>query len=571
MQYRRLQMKAIYKRAIWTTLISFAILLVAYIFDGPLSAKTLEYSDKAIHWYALIPPILAVALAIIIRKVLIALLAGVVIGAALIHGFSALPLIKATVVTYLWGNFADEFSVLIVLFVFALIGMVSIINKGGGTLGVVNLFMHAVRGARSACIATMVMGLAIFFDDYTNTIVVGSTMRTLTDKMKISREKLAYIVDSTTAPIAGLALISTWIGFEVEQLQHIAKSMGLTIGGYGLFVQMLPYRYYCIFTIVFVFFVSFFRRDFGPMLHAERRAWFQGLVSNPDSDSETTMEFSESHVKDGVPARWYNAVIPVATVVISCLVGLIIVGSKSPMMAGKTFEFFSFSSWYGCFIGVGQVSNGIPMILCGASVLGALVAGVLFYAQRILNLNDVFRAFFHGWRIIFVIAALLVLAWAIRQVCDELGTAYFILAIVQNLISAHWLPLAIFFISSLTAFATGTSWGTMGILFPILAPVAANSGDLGFVVICLGAILDGAIFGDHCSPISDTTILSSISTNCDLIDHVKTQLPYALVTALVAGLAGYVPASFGVPYLVTYCIGVGALLAVIFLLGRRIK
>lgn len=563
-------MKSAYKRSIIAGSISLAILLAAYLFDGPLSQKTLEYSKVAVHWYSLIPPILAVTLAIMIRRVLIALLVGVIAGAALFHGFNPITLLKVTAVSYLWGNFASQFSILIVIFVFALIGMVSIINKGGGTLGVVNLFMRAVRGARSACIATMAMGLAIFFDDYTNTIVVGSTMRTLTDKMKISREKLAYIVDSTTAPIAGIALISTWIGFEVEQLQHIAKAMHLDIGGYGLFVQMLPYRYYCIFTIVFVFFISFFRRDFGPMLHAERRAWFKGLVSNPDAKSVTTTEFSESHVKEGAPARWYNAVIPVVIVVFTCLIGLVIVGSQSPVMAGKEFSLFSFTSWYNCFIGVGQVENGIPIILCGASIVGALVAAFLLLGQRVLNFNDVLRAFFHGWRIIFVIAALLVLAWAIRQVCDELGTAFFILAIVQNLISPEWLPLAIFFIASLTAFATGTSWGTMGILFPILAPVAANSGDLGYLVISLGAILDGAIFGDHCSPISDTTILTSISTNCDLIDHVKTQLPYALVTALIAGIAGYVPASFGVPFLATYCIGVALIAAVIFLIGKKV-
>jgi Na+/H+ antiporter NhaC len=564
-------MKKVHRRGLVGVLISLAILFVAYLFDGALSSKTLEYSDRVIHWYVLIPPLVTVGLAFVIRRILVALLIGVVTGALIIHNFHIVAAAKATVVTYLWGNFSNEFSYLIVIFVFALIGMVSIVNKGGGTLGVVELFARTIRGARSACLATMAMGLAIFFDDYTNTIVVGSTMRSLTDRMKISREKLAYIVDSTTAPIAGLALISTWIGFEVEQLQHVATSMHMDIGGYGLFVKMLPYRYYCIFTIMFVFLISFLRRDFGPMLKAERRAWYRGLVSNPESMSVTSHEFSESHVKDGAPARWYNAATPVLVVVLSCLVGLVVVGAESPAMADKVFNLFSFSSWYDSFIGVGQVKNGIPMILCVASIVGAVFASILFLSQKILSVGDVLRAFFHGWRIIFVIAALLVLAWAIRQVCYELGTAYYILAIVQNLFSPNWLPLAIFIIASLTAFATGTSWGTMGILFPILAPVAANSGDIGFVVICLGAILDGAIFGDHCSPISDTTILSSISTNCDLIDHVRTQLPYALVVAAIAGIAGYIPASFGTPFLATYCLGLALMVAIVFLLGRKIS
>jgi len=492
-------------------------------------------------------------------------------GVILIHGINPITVIKETSTNYLWGNFSNQFSILIVLFVFALIGMVSIINRGGGTLGVVNLFSKAVRGARSAGLATMAMGFSIFFDDYANTIVVGSTMRSLTDKMRISREKLAYIVDSTTAPIAGLALISTWIGFEVEQLRHVTENLKLSMSGYELFLHMLPYRYYCIFTLVLVFFITFLRRDFGPMLKAERRARFMGLLTNPDSDEVTSQEFTENHVKPNIPHRWYNAVIPVTSVVLSCLIGLVLVGTQSPNMVGKVFCITSWDSWYTCFTGVGLVDNGIPMILAGSAIAGSIIAALLMLAQGILTIKDIAKAWFHGWRIIFVIAALLIFTWALRQVCDELGTAYFILAAASDLIGTFWLPLTIFIISSMIAFATGTSWGTMGILFPIFAPVAGITGDISILVISMSAILDGAIFGDHCSPISDTTVLSSISSSCGLMDHVRTQMPYALTIAVVAAIAGYIPAALGLPVLSTYALGLGIIIAIMFTIAKRIN
>lgn len=558
------------KRVVPSLGIPLLILVTAYIFDNTLSQRSLEFSETAAHWYALIPPLIAVSIALIFRRILVALFAGVLSGALLIHDFQPVVAIRETAVNYLWENFSNEFSMLFVVFVFALIGMVSLINKGGGTLGVVNLFAKAVKGARSACLTTMAMGLAIFFDDYTNTIIVGSTMRTLTDRMKISREKLAYLVDSTTAPIAGLALISTWIGFEVEQLQHIVGTANLEIGGYGLFLKMLPYRFYCLFTIVFVFAISFFRRDFGPMLKAERRAVESGVVSNPESNTVTTYEFAESHVKEGAPERWYNAAIPIITVIATAFAGILFCGGKVATANGETFSPLSWHCISGAFMNIGQVENAIPIVLAASAIAGSIVAIVLLSSQRILSAKEIAQCWFHGWRIIFVIAGLLVLAWAIRQVTEELGTAYFILAIIHDNIASFWLPLAIFGISSVIAFCTGTSWGTMGILFPIFGPIATVTGNIGFLAISMSAVLDGAIFGDHCSPISDTTILSSLSSNCDHIDHVRTQLPYALVTAVIAGVAGYIPAALGVPLIPTYLMGLVLIGLVIFLLGRKI-
>ena len=333
----------------------------------------------------LVPPLIAVSLALTTRRILLSLLVAIVSGVSIIHNFQPITVARETVTNYLWGNFANEFSMLFVLFVFLLIGMISIINRGGGTLGVVNFFAKAVRGARSACIATVAMGFAIFFDDYTNTIIVGTTMRNLTDKMRVSREKLAYLVDSTTAPIAGIALISTWIGFEVEQLQHITESQGLGLSGYALFLQMLPYRYYCIFTIFFVIAIALSRRDFGPMLKAERRTWFKGLVSRPNNEGLTSMEFAESHVKENIPHRAVNAVIPVLTVILCCISGILYLGSQGSAMHGVDFNLFSMTCWYKCFIGIGQVENGIPIVLCLSALMGTLFASVLFLTQRILN------------------------------------------------------------------------------------------------------------------------------------------------------------------------------------------
>jgi len=560
------------KTSIWTwsiVAVLIGVVIVSYFYDTEVSAKASQFTEKEIHWFSLIPPILAVILALILRKVILALSLSIIVGIGLIHGFNPVTLVKIAATDYLWSNFANQFGLMFIGFVFALIGMVSIINRNGGTQGVINIFKRTVKSARRASLATIGMGLAIFFDDYTNTIIVGSTMRNLTDALKVSREKLAYLVDSTAAPIAGIAIISTWIGFEVEQLQHISDLLKLDLGGYNIFFQMVPFRFYCIFTIAFVILNSVLRRDFGPMLHAEKRAIETGDTFAKEDDTTLTDDFAESRPKKGIPERWYNAVVPVALVILTLVSGILIAGTNSPAMKDQQFNILSFNTWYLSFVGIEQINNGIPTVLCIAAMFGSIVAAIMSITQKLLTPFETLKAWLHAWKIIFVVAAFIILAWTIRQVCDELGVSYFLLGATKDYISSIWIPIIVFLISAAIGFATGTSWGAMAILIPTMAPLAFNIGGLPILVFTMAAVLDGSIFGDHCSPISDTTVLSSISSGCDHVEHVKTQMPYAIVTMIVAALAGYLPAALGVPAIISYITGLAAIILILFVFGTN--
>lgn len=527
-------------------------------------------SVKVGTWVSLLPPLLAIILAICLRKVLLSLTLSIWLGASISYSLNPLKSAWYAASHYIWGNFIGEFSLMILAFVFVLIGMVNIINKGGGMAGVVNLITRIARCARTACISAACMGTLIFFDDYTNTIVVGTTMRSFTDRMRVSREKLAYIVDSTSAPLAGLAVISTWIGFEVLQLHRVGEFLGVGESGYALFLHALPYRFYCIYAIVFVFIVSILRRDFGPMLAAERRAFQQGEVVDPDPDADHSAEpmLKAADPKPGVPERWYNAAIPVFSVLAFLVVGILWRGSQLMEEAGLSFSLMSFESIRECFVRIGGDGNTLFTLMLGGAGAGTIVSALLFIGQRILNAKDVAMAFLSGWRIIPA-ATILILAWSIREVCDDLGTALFLSSLVKGVVSPIMLPVAIFLISSAVSFATGTSFGAMGLLLPTVAPLAYTLGNPIIFFMSLGSVLDGAIFGDHCSPISDTTVLSSISSSCDLSDHVRTQMPYAILCMIAAIVCGYLPAALGVTPWGLYGAGCALLIGVLLLIGRN--
>ena len=532
----------------------------------------LEGEAKLARWTALLPPIVAILLALVIRQIIPALFIAVWLGACLHNGSDPLTGLWFALHDYLWGNLTDSFNGLIFLFTFSLVGMVGVVTRMGGTHGLVEAIAKTAKTRRSTQLATAGMGVAVFFDDYANTVVVGTTMRALTDRMKISREKLAYLVDSTAAPIAGIAVISTWIGYEVEQFDRVADFVGLEIGGYALFFQVLPYRFYCIFTLVMVGLICWLGRDFGPMLTAERRA-AAGEPLRPGSRLLVSSAIAHIRPAEGVPLRWYNAVIPVGMVVAGTFGGMLWLGAQSTLFTEadpvRAFSLLSFNDWRDAFIGVGEFDNGGPQVLSAAAVAGSLLAIVMAIGQGILPVKETLSSWLGGARIMVLANTVLLMAWAIRSVCGDVGTSLYLTAALYGVVSAVWLPLMVFLLAAVVAFSTGTSWGTMGILLPTVGPMAFAFGDPMILILCLGAVLDGAIFGDHCSPLSDTTVLSSISSAVDHVDHVRTQAPYALTAMVAAGLCGYLFCASGGPVWGAYALGAAAITATVMLLGRR--
>lgn len=490
--------------------------------------------------WSLLPAFLAILLALWTKQVLIALLGGIWSGVLIQHG---LGLSFPKTLDVIVQTAADVDKLKVITFTMALGGMVGIVAASGGTRGIVEKVSRFAHDARSSSIATWVMGLAVFFDDYASTLLTGSTMRPVTDRARVSREKLSYIVDSTAAPIASLALVSTWIGYEVSVLGEAMTAAKLPGDPYDIFIQGIPSRFYPIFALAFVFMVAFRKRDFGPMFHAEQRAFRTGQVlregASPLMDAET-----EGHldVADDKKPMASLAIVPIVSLMGALLLCLWVLGSDASYDA----------------------------LLYGAAV-GMAVAGLMPMVLGRMNLEQVMNALTNGIRSTTLAIIVLVLAWSVGKVMNDLQAGPYVAALIHGSLPASLLPTVTFLLAGVMALATGTSWGTMAILFPIVIPVVAmQQGHADFQMIFLGtssAVLAGAVFGDHCSPISDTTVLSSIASGADHVDHVRTQLPYALVCGGASVLFGTLPVGFGFPPVVSLILGLVALWGVLQIFG----
>ena len=504
-------------------------------------------------WLSLIPPLVAIGLALWTREVVLSLFAGIWVGSLFLVSFNPFTG-TAQSLNFMLEALVIKEHVAIVLFSLFLGGMVGVMSRSGGNQGIVESLSKYATNRQRGQLFSWLSALFIFFDDYANTLIRGSALRPMTDKLQISREKLAYIVDSTAAPLAVCAVITTWIGYEITQIQNSLGALAASSAdpevsaqlqagadsAFTIFLHSVPYLFYPILALLFVLLTIIMKREFGPMLAAERRAYSGGGVVRPGSTPPMDTELNILQPVKDKPRRWYNSGLPVLTVIIVALWGLFITGS----------------------VGLGPdemnitniIGNADPFsALIWASFAGSLVAIVLVVFQRILTVNQALESWIGGMQSMLIAIIILVLAWGLGGITGEMGTGTYLASLVEDTLPISLLPGLIFFIAAITAFSTGTSWGTMAILFPVAIPMAISMGaGVGFAggehyTILLGAIssvMAGAVFGDHCSPISDTTILSSMSSACDLIDHVNTQLPYALVIAAVAMIVGEIPAAF---------------------------
>ncbi|MGB0370949.1 MAG: Na+/H+ antiporter NhaC family protein [Opitutales bacterium] len=559
--------------------LSFICIALSLIPTGALPEDALEGQG---HWSSLLPPLVAVVVAICFRSLVVALSLAFVTGALLHFGPNPVVFIPGAFKDFLIANILGQFSLYIFGFLFALVGMVHVLYKSGGIQGLASIFMRVAKSTRSAKMATFGAGLMIFFDDYSNTVVVGQTMRSLTDRFKISREKLAYIVDSTTAPVAGLALISSWIAFEVWLLGSTAQDLGIETGGYEIFVQMLPVRFYCWGTLIFIFINIMTRRDFGPMLKAERRARTTGAIIAEDARPLLRENSERLDPPEDTPHRWINAAAPLFTVMVGLVGGILFVGASRLIRDGVEPDFFSAAGLRDIFgitvydPSLPEGGPGVPLILFWAAVAGGVLAIVMPVAQRILKAKEAVYAYAGSIPTLAVTLFILPMAWAMKSICDALGTSYYLLSLVGDALPLAAVPLLTFILAAGMAMAMGTSWGTMGVMIPIMLPFAWTLGmedpaQMAIFVLTAAAVLDGAIFGDHCSPISDTTVLSSLATGSDHIHHVATQLPYAVTTMVIASVFGYTLVAFsGMNSLVYFGLFPIAAWVVFRLIGRQV-
>lgn len=512
-------------------------------------------------WYSILPPLVAIGIALIFRQVLFALFLGIWCGAFLAGDLSLGGVFTSfftSLDSYIVPATADVSHMSIIIFTLLIGGMVGIITDNGGTRGIIERITKFVRTKVHGQLMTSLMGFVVFFDDYANTMVVGNTMRPLTDKLRISRAKLAYLVDATAAPVATIALVSTWIGAMVGFIADAESKMpNFNESAYAVFLNSLPYNFYAFFTILFVILIAWSGRDFATMLKS--RINLYKAKHNPKLD---TYNLWKDKIEDDEQTKkvshWSNAALPILTLIFGTVGGLFITGEGSSVQE------------------IIESADSYKALLWG-SLISIAVAIVMTLWKKLLEVDEMLEGMMEGMHTMFDGLLILVLAWALSALTVELGTADYLMSVFGETLNAYWLPAIVFILSALTAFATGSSWGTMGILMPLVVPLAweiGNNTGLDYAMTAeiiyasVSAVLAGSVWGDHCSPISDTTILSSIATQCDHVEHVNTQLPYAMIVGLLSVASLIAILVVGIPWWIIYPVGVVFIVAVIFKFGK---
>ena len=478
--------------------------------------ETAEYVPALFStFWALVPPVVAIGLALITKEVYSSLFIGIAVGGILYSGGSFERTVVHIFQDGIIGVLTDESNVGILVFLVILGAMVSLMNKAGGSAAFGRFAAKGIKTRVGAQLATILLGVTIFIDDYFNCLTVGSVMRPVTDKFKVSRAKLAYLIDATAAPVCIIAPISSWA----------AAVTGFVEGedGFSIFIQAIPYNVYALLTIVMMVGMVLMKVEFGPMLKHERNAVKGDLFTTegrPYADESNPSVISRGTVMD--------LLIPIISLIICCVIGMLYTGG-----------FFSGVDFVTAF----SESNASLGLTLG-SFFGLLITLVLYQVRRVLDFHDCMACIPEGFKAMVPAILILTFAWTLKAMTDSLGADVYVADLVYNHARGllNFLPAIIFLVGCLLAFATGTSWGTFGILIPIVVGVFQNTNP-ELMIISISACMAGAVCGDHCSPISDTTIMASAGAQCEHVNHVMTQLPYAVTCAAVSFVT-YIVAGF---------------------------
>lgn len=555
-------------------------------------------------WMSILPPLLAIVFALVFKEVIFSLFAGLFAGGAIMgvyaEGFKGVFTGFFKVIdTYIINALNDSGHLSVVVFSVIIGGIVAVISRNGGMQGIVNGIIKYATNARSGQMATFLLGISIFFDDYANSLVVGNTMRPITDKLKISREKLAYIVDSTAAPVAAIAFVTTWIGAELGYISNgldkiNADEIIIDEGVYSIFLNSLAYSFYPILTLLFMVYIIWRQKDFGLMLKAESRAR-QGKTVNPEENNADLTELEDLEPVEGIKHRAMNAVLPVLTIVFGTLIGLLFTGFES--LQGQLLSVNNTLvdlSWSGIWSNMNQLtlptetfgqklgsligSSDSYTALLWSSLSALALAVILTTSQKIMNLKDTIDTAISGFKTMIPAILILVLAWSLALVTEDMHTAEFLAQLIDGRIAPWLIPVFTFVLAGLVAFSTGSSWSTMALVYPLIIPatwqICMNSGldtpeAMGIFYNVVSAVLAGSVLGDHCSPISDTTILSSLASGCNHIDHVRTQIPYALTVGGVSVVCGTMFTALGLSPILGFLVSFGVLILIVELIGKK--
>ncbi len=488
---------------------TFLFVLVTAVIAFAEGEEAEHVSNFASTFWALVPPVIAIVLALITKEVYSSLFVGILSGALLYANFNLETAMNHMLVDGFIASLSDSWNVGILVFLVILGAIVALMNKAGGSAAFGRWAATRIKSKLGAQCATIALGVLIFIDDYFNCLTVGSVMRPVTDKFKISRAKLAYLIDATAAPVCIIAPISSW----AAAVAGFAEGSGMN--GLELFIRAIPYNFYALLTIVMMLTLAIMKFEFGPMKKHEKNAENGDLFSSADAEVFKALENDNPDSKGKV----IDLVLPVIVLIITCVIGMIYTGG-----------FFSGETFVDAFAN----SDASVGLVIGSSI--ALVFTIIYmFARRVLTFKECMDCVPEGFKAMVPAIMILTFAWTLKAMTDSLGAADYIAALVQGSAAGlvNFLPAIVFLVACVLAFASGTSWGTFGILIPIV--VAAFGGfSSEITIIAVSACMAGAVCGDHCSPISDTTIMASAGSQSNHINHVNTQLPYAITVAIIS-------------------------------------
>ena len=516
-----------------------SVVLILMFATTVFGAEQTEEYVPAVYatFWALVPPVVAIGLALITKEVYSSLFIGVLMGGILYSGFSFEGTITHIFEDGMINVLSDSYNVGILIFLVILGAMVCLMNRAGGSAAFGQFAADHIKGRVGAELATILLGCLIFIDDYFNCLTVGSVMRPVTDKFKVSRAKLAYLIDATAAPICIIAPISSWA----------AAVTGFVEGedGFSIFVRAIPYNFYAILTIVMMIGMVLLRTEFGSMKFHEKNALKGDLYTTPGRPYDT-----EKQPEVSVRGTVLDLLIPIISLIICCMIGMLYTGG-----------FFSGEDFVTAF-SQSDASLGLTM----GSFFGLLITIGLYQVRRVLKFSECMACIPEGFKSMVPAIMILSFAWTLKAMTDSLGADVYVATVVASSARSflNFLPAIIFVVGCFLAFATGTSWGTFGILIPIVVAVFENSNP-DLMIISISACMAGAVCGDHCSPISDTTIMASAGAQCEHVNHVTTQLPYA-VTAAVVSFVSYIIAGFVQSAWIALPIAIALMVATMFVI-----
>lgn len=562
-------------------LISMMIFLMSTVMAFAEEVDIAQVNADKYGFLTLIPPIVAIVLAFVTKNVVVSLALGILSGGIILN-FAGFNIFYTIVQAFLdlvnraVGSLADPWNAGIILQVLAIGGVINLVSKMGGAKAIAEALSKKAKSARSAQIITWFAGLLVFFDDYANSLIIGPMMRPVTDGMKISRERLAFIIDATAAPVAGIAIISTWIGLEVGLIGDAFNSIGVDQNAFGVFLSTIPFRFYNILILAFIVITALLLKDFGPMRKCELQARRGGQVLE-DGDKlneQISKEHDDLEPLEGVTPSVWNAIIPIGTLIIAALIAFYYSGYTAIMGSEDAATIAIMQNSPISFAAIREAfsNSDASVALFQSALFAGIVAMAMGVAKKMFTVAQGIEIWIDGMKTLLITCVILICAWSLSSVIKELGTAKFLINYLSGSIPAFTLPSIIFILGAIISFATGTSYGTMGILMPLAIPLAYSiNPDMSYVIVSTSAVLTGAIFGDHCSPISDTTILSSMGAGCDHIEHVRTQIPYSLFIAAITIVFGYIPAGFGLPVYIVLPLALIAVFVGVQIFGKSVE